>query len=143
MFAGVVVWATWSVGEESCGDDGGVEEVGTDAFVEPFEVAEIVIVDHALQRDLQGNDPSVRPFDDEVDFVFTASSSQVTDSCFVGLGIDGHRKCDERFEQRAKQGAVSGNRSTLMGVIDQAVDIDTEDACGKRGVSELVNGRST
>ena len=67
----------------------------------------------------------------------------MTDPCSVGLGIDTHRKCDERFEQGAEQRAVSGNRGTLMGVIDQAVDIDTEDACGKCGVGELVNGRST
>ena len=127
----------WSVSEEGCGydrdsvfaavgvgaggDDGGVEKVGSDAFVEPLEVADVVVVDRTFELDLEGDDSLVCSFNDEVDLVLAASSSQVADSCFVGSGVDTHREGDERFEQGAEQGAVLGNGRALMGIVEQTI----------------------
>ena len=64
------------------------------------------VVDGRRELHLEGDDPAVAAFDDEVDFVLAAARPEVSDAGLVGLRAGSDRERDQRFEQGAEEGAL-------------------------------------
>ena len=98
------------------------DSIGAEPFLEPMQVADIVVGDGSGRFDFEGDDSAVVSFDDQVDFLLAAAASQISDAGLVRLCVGAHGERDEGLEQ----GAVPRDRRALCRVVEQRVDSDTQ-----------------
>ena len=63
--------------------------------------------DLRAELDLDGEEASVIPANDQIDLVLTPGGPQVRDGCARSLGVDANTERDERLEERAEERPVA------------------------------------
>ena len=101
-----------AVGVSSGVDQYCIGQLVADAFAQPLQVLEVVVIDGGRQLDLYAEQTAVRPGEDEVDLVLASMGAQVT---YLGLGrlsVDAQVESHQTLEQGTQKSPVSGYDGT-------------------------------
>ncbi|HUY57199.1 MAG TPA: hypothetical protein VMV12_05160 [Candidatus Micrarchaeaceae archaeon] len=75
-------------------DDDGVEEVGADPCLELPQVPHITVTNGGGELDLNGEDPAVAAFNDQVDLMLSSVSAEIAHPGLGRLGVNAHTPGD-------------------------------------------------
>ena len=114
-----------------------IEHPFTDLPLEPVQMTDVVFIHSNSEFDLQGNNPTIIPFDDQIDLVLTGANAQMGRTGFRCLGAHPQAKRGQGFEEGAEEWSRTLRNACSC---EQAVGVHAQQTGCKGGIGEVVFG---
>jgi hypothetical protein len=127
-----------AVGVRTGRDYRGIQQVIADLATQPVKCFTSSSLMRSGELHLEGDHPLIWTHDNQIDLVTPVLRPQVTNLRLLRLRIDPDALRDQRLEEVAEQGAVSGDLHAGIITFEECLRRDAEQRCGQGWIGELV-----